>query len=134
MECNDDERNNNVLQRVKECYEEMNLPFQNENIDRVHTIGAYIGKNTGKNVKSIIVKLKSWKSYQRFYKTRPKYLTNRRRKPGHYLFSASVNLTKRRYLTPTKDKELIDPNKAGLFEGIFFWGVNLIFPSYFKKN
>ena len=27
IECSDDERNHNVLQRVKECYEEMNLPF-----------------------------------------------------------------------------------------------------------
>ena len=49
IECSDDERNDNVLQRVKECYEEMNLPFQDENIDRVHRIGrAYTDKNTGK--------------------------------------------------------------------------------------
>ena len=49
IECNDDERNGNVLQRVKECYEEMNLPFQDENIDRVHTVGRiYTDKNTGK--------------------------------------------------------------------------------------
>ena len=49
IECSDDERNDNVLQRVKECYEEMNLPFQDENIDRVHRIGrAYTDKNTRK--------------------------------------------------------------------------------------
>ena len=49
IECSDDERNDNVLQRVKECYEEMNLPFQDENIDRVHTVGRiYTDRNTGK--------------------------------------------------------------------------------------
>ena len=49
IECSDDERNDNVLQWVKECYEEMNLPFQDENIDRVHRTGkTYTDKNTGK--------------------------------------------------------------------------------------
>ena len=48
-ECSDDERNDNVLQRVKECYEEMNLPFHDENIDSVHRTGkTYTDKNTGK--------------------------------------------------------------------------------------
>ena len=57
IECSDDERNHNVLLTVKECYEEMNLPFQDENIDRVHRIGkTYTDKNAGKKVKSIIVK------------------------------------------------------------------------------
>ena len=56
VECSDDERNDNVLQWMKECYEEMNLSFQDENIDRVHRIGrTYTDKNTGKKVKSIIV-------------------------------------------------------------------------------
>ena len=49
IECSDNERNDGVLQRVKECYEEMNLPFQDENIDRVHTVGRiYTDRNTGK--------------------------------------------------------------------------------------
>ena len=33
-----------------------------------------------------------------------------------------------------KTKIKLNPNKAGLFEGSFFWGVNLIPLSYFKKN
>ena len=50
IECSDDERND-VLQCVKECNEEMNLPFQDENIDHVHRIGrAYTDKNTGKKL------------------------------------------------------------------------------------
>ena len=49
IEWSDDERNDNVLQRVKECYQEMNFLFQDENIDRVHWIGrTYTDKNTGK--------------------------------------------------------------------------------------
>ena len=49
IECSDNERNDNVLQWVKECYKEMNLPFQDENIDCVHFIGrTYTDKNTGK--------------------------------------------------------------------------------------
>ena len=39
IECSDDERNDSVSEKVKECYEEMNLPFQDENIDRVHRSG-----------------------------------------------------------------------------------------------
>ena len=37
IECSDDE--GNALQTIKECYEGLNLPFQDENIDRVHRIG-----------------------------------------------------------------------------------------------
>ena len=37
--------------------------FQDENIDQVHRIGkTYIDKNSGKKVKFIIAKFKSWKS------------------------------------------------------------------------
>ena len=49
IECSDDERNDDVLQRVQECYEEMNLSFQDENIYRVLRSGkTYTDKNTGK--------------------------------------------------------------------------------------
>ena len=49
IECSDDERNDNVLQWVNECYEEMNLSLQDENIDRVHRIErTYADKNNGK--------------------------------------------------------------------------------------
>ena len=54
FECSDDERTDNVLQRVKVCYKEMNLPFQDENIDCVHRIGrTYTDKNTGKKNPSL---------------------------------------------------------------------------------
>ena len=49
IQCSDDERNDDVLQRVQECYEEMNLSFQDENIYRVLRSGkTYTDKNTGK--------------------------------------------------------------------------------------
>ena len=65
------------MERVKECYKEIDLPSQEENIDRVHSIGkTYTDKNTGKKVKSIIVKFNSWKSLQQFYNARPKHFTN----------------------------------------------------------
>ena len=52
----------------------MNLPFQDENIDRVHrTERTYTDKNTGQKVKSIIVKFNSWKSRQQFYNARRKH-------------------------------------------------------------
>ena len=45
----DNERSDNVLQRVKECYEEMNPPFQDENINQIHRIRkTYTDKNTEK--------------------------------------------------------------------------------------
>ena len=34
----------------------------------------------------------------------------------------------------TEGSFVINPNKAGLFEGSFFWGEVKLTPSYFKKN
>ena len=108
VECSDDERNGNVLQWVKECYEEMNLPFQDENIDPVDRFGrTCTDKNIGNKVKSIIVKFNSWKSHQQFYNARPKHFNNSKRKPGQHLFSVFVDLTRRRYLLLNKAKGLI---------------------------
>ena len=55
-----------------------------EYIDRIHRIGkTYADKNTGKKVKSIIIKFISWKSRQQFYNARPKHFTNSKWKPGN---------------------------------------------------
>ena len=86
----------------------MNLPFQDENIDRVHRIGkTYTDKTTGKKVKFITVKLNSWKSRQRFCNARPKHFTNGKWKPGQHLFSVLGDLTRRRCLLLNKAKGLI---------------------------
>ena len=74
----------------------MNLPFLDENIDLVHRILKNdTDKNTGKKVKPIIIKFKSWKSCRYIHNAKPKHLTNSKPKPGEQLFSVSVDLTKR---------------------------------------
>ena len=53
------------------------------------------------------MKFNSWKSRQQFYNARLKHFNNSKRKPGQYLFSVSVDLTRRRYLLLNKAKGLI---------------------------
>ena len=67
----------------------------------------YTDKNSGKKVKSVIVKFRSWKARQRFYKGRSRYYADSSKKPG---FTVSVALTKRRCLLLTKAKGLIKGN------------------------
>ena len=48
---------------VESCHEKINVPFDKDNIDRIHRIGKkYTDENTRKKVQPIIVKFKSWKS------------------------------------------------------------------------
>ena len=54
------ESNEDIIEKVKECYEALEIPFNEANIDRAHRIGKeYSDKTTGKKVKPIIVKFKS---------------------------------------------------------------------------
>ena len=63
----------NVMAVAKSCHEKINVPLDQDNIDRVHRIGKkYTDENTGKKVQSIIVKFKSWKSCKDFYDARPR--------------------------------------------------------------
>ena len=56
-----------VYQKVKECYESVQVPFAQEDIDRAHRIGMeYTEKNSGKKVKSIIVNFKSCRARKQF--------------------------------------------------------------------
>ena len=74
----------------------LNFPFQDENIERFHRIRkTNTNKSTGKKVKSIIVKIKSWKFRQHFYNAGPKYFNNSKQKPGQHLLSVLINLTRR---------------------------------------
>ena len=82
---------------LTKCYQEMNLTFNEENIDRAHRIGkCYKDIASGKITQSIIVKFKDWKSRQELYKARPKYFVNGKKKPGRK-FSITPDLTIRRY-------------------------------------
>ena len=71
----------------------------------------YSDKTTGKKVKSIIVKFKSWKSRQQLYNSRPRLDKNRKKKPGQN-FTISVDLTKRRYELLMKARRLIKDKDA----------------------
>ena len=60
IESNSNEKNEDVIEKIRECYSASELPFNEEVIDRVHRVGReYMDKITKKKVKSIIVKLKS---------------------------------------------------------------------------
>ena len=87
------------------------MPFAQEDINRAHRIGTeYTEKNSGKKVKSIIVKFKSWTARKQFYNARPKKFKDGKKKPGSKSFSVSVDLTKRCYLLFRESKELIKKN------------------------
>ena len=91
------ESNEDIIEKVKECYEALERPFNEANIDRAHRIDKeYSDKTTGKKLKSMFVKFKSWKSRQQLYNSRPRFDKNRKKKPGQ-IFTISVDLTKRRY-------------------------------------
>ena len=108
VEVKENEDGDGVMNVLEDCYSSVNLQFDANDIDRAHRIGLpYTDKNSGKKVKSIIVKFRSWKARQRFYKGRPRYCADSSKKPG---FTVSVDLTKRRYLLLTKAKGLIKGN------------------------
>ena len=105
---NKNEDDDGIMNVLEDCYSSVNLQFDANNIDRAHRIGLpYTDKNSGKKVKSIIVKFRSWKVHQRVYKGQPRYYADSSKKPG---FTVSVDLIKRRYILLTKAKGLIKGN------------------------
>ena len=108
VEVKENEDEDGIMNVLDDCYFSVNLQFDANDIDRAHRIGLpCTDKNSGKKVKSIIVKFRSWKARQRFYKGRPRYYADSSKKPG---FTVSIDLTKRRYLLLTKAKGLIKGN------------------------
>ena len=86
----------NAMAVVKSCHEKKSVPFDQDNIDRVHQTGRkYTNENTGEKVQSIIVKFKSWKSRKEFYDASPINFVNGKKKPGLNFFNVSVDLTRR---------------------------------------
>ena len=77
-----------------------------KDIDHAHTIGMeYTEKNSGKKVKSIIAKIKSWTARKQFYDARPKSFKDDKKKPGYKSFSLLVDLTKKHYLILRQARE-----------------------------
>ena len=82
-------------------------------IDRVHYIGKLVFDTDSKRkVRSIIARFKSWESRTAFYKARPRYFMNDRKKPCAKSFSVSLDLTKRRYALLSKAKGLVKGNPS----------------------
>ena len=87
------------------------MSFAQEDVDLAHRIGMeYTKKNSRKQVKSIIVKFKSWRARKQCYDARTKNFKDGEKKPGYKSFSVSVDLTKRRYLLLREARELIKNN------------------------
>ena len=85
----------------------MELPFNEEVIDRAHRVGReYMNKISKKKVKSIIVKFKSWKARQQLYNARPRVKKDDKKKPRQN-FSISVDLTRRRYQLFSEAKGIV---------------------------
>ena len=105
---------------VKSCHEKINVPFDQDNIDRIHRIGKkYTDENTGKKVQSMIVKFKSWKSRKEFYDARPRDFVNGKKKPALIFFNVFVDLTRRCYLL-LKTKGIVkdNPNVSYIYADI----------------
>ena len=68
VEVKENEVVDGVMNVLEDCYSSVNFQFDANDIDRAHRIGLpYTDKNSGKKVKSIIVKFRSWKARQHFY-------------------------------------------------------------------
>ena len=95
IESNSNEKNEDAIEKIRECYSALELPFNEEVIDRAHRVGKeYTEKISKKKVKSIIVKFKSWKTRQQLYNARPRVQKDDKKKPREN-FSISVDLTRR---------------------------------------
>ena len=101
------EKNENLLEKVKNCYDEVNISFNKDNIDRVHRIGRekfVAAKDV--YVQPVILKFRYWNARYKFYRAIPK-LTSKK-KPGGHKFSVGLDLTKRRLDLLRKARERID--------------------------
>ena len=77
------ESEDDIMNTLEQCYSSLDVPFNPIDINRDHRIGgSYTDSNSGKKVKSIIVKFRSWKARQFFHKCRSRYHTDGSKKPG----------------------------------------------------
>ena len=104
---NSNEKNEDVIEKIRECYNALELPFNEEVIDRAHRVGKeYTGKFSKKKVKSIIVKFKSWKARQKLCNARPRVQKDGKKKPRQN-FNISVDLTRRCYQLLSEAREIV---------------------------
>ena len=109
-----------MIEKIRECYNALELPFNEEAIDRAHRVGKeYTNKILKKKVKSIILKFKSRKACQKLYNARRRAQKDGKKKPRQN-FNISVDLTRRRYQLLSEAKEIVKDNN-----GINFPFVNI---------
>ena len=71
IKSNSNEENKDVIEKIKECYDVLELSFNEKVIDCAHRVSKKYTENISKkSVKSIIVKFKSWKSHQQHARQR----------------------------------------------------------------
>ena len=64
-----------VMEELEKCYNVMGIPFNENEIDRAHSIGKpFLDEEQKKKVRSVMAKFKSWKARAAFYKARPKIM------------------------------------------------------------
>ena len=83
-----------MIEKIREFYNALELPFNEDVIDHTHGVCKEYTDNISKKkkIKSVIVNFKSWKARQQLYNARP-----RNQKDDKKNFSISVDLTRRRY-------------------------------------
>ena len=93
------------MDTLEKCYLILNVPFDPNDIERGHRIRlSYTGNHSGKKVKSIIIKFRSYHGkLVNFFIKVDQGITL-------MVFSVSVDLTKRRFLLLTKARGLIKRN------------------------
>ena len=70
-----------VKEEIENCCNVIGIPFNQNEINRVHSAGKpFLDKERKRKVRSIIVKFMSWKVCVAFYKARPENHVNRRKK------------------------------------------------------
>ena len=91
----------NVMELVKTCYNEVNVDFESDDIDRAHRTGKAVYDKIKKTyTQPILVKFRNWNARLKLYKARPKFVKEQDtsgRKPGRRKFSVVPDLTTRRY-------------------------------------
>ena len=120
-----------VMKKVEKCCKDMDVEFNENEIDRAHYIGKpYVDKVKNKKVRLLIIKFKSWRSRLAFYKSRPRNHLEQQKKPGSS-FNVSLDLTKRCYDLLMKAKGLIINNPS---VACVFCDINCLLVMEFNNN
>ena len=123
-----DESETILEMKIKECYTEIQIPYEKNEIDRFHRIGP-IYKQDGKTYQAIIVKFRSWEARQKFYEGRHRrYIKGVKKIPG-VKFTVSLDLTRRRYLLLQEAREYCKNH-----DNVDYVNVNCSLAIKFKDN